>query len=198
MAPGTATQGRVVAIRGAVVDIAFASGRLPAINEALIIEDPGHTPVLVEVQAHLDDSTARAIALQATTGLRRGTPVAVVGGPVAVPVGDAVLGRLLDVTGATGDRRGPLPGDVPRRPIHRAPPPFRAQGAASELFETGIKVIDLLTPHGAGRQGRDVRRRRRRQDRSGDGTDPRHGRRNTKASRSSPASVSGRARGMRC
>ena len=150
MASGTAGDGKVVAIRGAVVDIAFAPGPLPAINEALTLEDPGHAPVLVEVQAHLDDSTLRAIALQATTGLRRGAPVGRVGGPVTVPVGDAVLGRLLDVTGDTGDRLGPLSGDVPRRPIHRAPPPFRALGADSELFRTGIKVIDLLAPHAQG------------------------------------------------
>ncbi|WP_149866403.1 F0F1 ATP synthase subunit beta [Tropicimonas marinistellae] len=142
--------GRVVAIRGAVVDIAFTQGSLPAINDALIIENSGEKPTLVEVQAHLDDEVLRAIALQATIGLRRGASVRRMGGAVLVPVGDAVLGRLLDVTGAPGDRLGPLPGNVPRRPIHRAPPPFRAQGAASELFRTGIKVIDLLAPHARG------------------------------------------------
>ncbi|HHC29498.1 MAG TPA: F0F1 ATP synthase subunit beta, partial [Rhodobacterales bacterium] len=99
--------GRVIAIRGAVVDVAFPGApELPAINDALIIEDSAHSPVVVEVQAHLDASAVRAIALQATTGLRRGAPVRAVGGPLEVPVGDAVLGRLLDVTGAVGDKRG--------------------------------------------------------------------------------------------
>ncbi|MGI3166066.1 F0F1 ATP synthase subunit beta [Pseudooceanicola sp. 200-1SW] len=142
--------GRVIAIRGAVVDIAFDAGPLPAVNDALEIRapdrDPDMAPVLVEVQAHLDATRLRAIALQATSGLRRGTPVRALGGPLTAPVGPAVLGRLLDVTGATGDRGAPLPADTPRRPIHAAPPPFAAQGAAAQIFHTGIKVIDLLAP----------------------------------------------------
>ncbi|EEX14452.1 ATP synthase F1, beta subunit [Citreicella sp. SE45] len=138
--------GRVAAIRGAVVDIAFTDGALPAINDALALEPPGLPPVLVEVQAHLDTATVRAIALQATTGLRRGIPARPLGGPLTAPVGDAVLGRLLDVTGATGDGLGALPDDTPRRPIHAPPPPLGAQGAGSEIFYTGIKVIDLLAP----------------------------------------------------
>jgi F-type H+-transporting ATPase subunit beta len=101
---------------------------------------------MAEVQGHLDGRKVRAIALQATTGLKRGDLVKRVGGPVQVPVGDAVLGRLLDVTGAIGDKRAPLPADVPRRPIHHAPPSFASQTGASELFATGIKVIDLLAP----------------------------------------------------
>lgn len=137
---------QVVAIRGAVVDIAFPDGDLPPINDALEISSPGLAPVTVEVQAHLDGQTVRALALQATMGLRRGAEVARVGGPVMVPVGDAVLGRLLDVTGATGDRGALLGPEVPRRPIHRAAPAFQAQDGTSTLFRTGIKVIDLLTP----------------------------------------------------
>jgi len=144
--PGSAKVGNVVAIRGAVVDVAFANGPLPPINDALVIEQADRAPVLVEVQAHLDGRKARAIALQATTGLKRGAPVRHLGGPVSVPVGAAVLGRLLDVMGHTGDGRGPLGTDVARRAIHQAPPPFRAQDGASDLFHTGIKVIDLLAP----------------------------------------------------
>jgi F-type H+-transporting ATPase subunit beta len=140
------SDGKVVAVRGAVIDIAFAPGELPQIENALLIEDAERGTVLAEVQAHLDDHTVRAIALQATTGLRRGDIVKKVGGPVLVPVGDAVLGRLLDVTGKIGDKLGVLPDDVPKRPIHRAPPPFSAQSGASDLFATGIKVIDLLAP----------------------------------------------------
>ncbi len=138
--------GKVVAIRGAVVDITFAGHGLPPINDALAIKSKGRGPVLVEVQAHLDGSTVRTIALQATTGLRRGAVVSHLGKPLEVPVGNAVLGRLLDVAGEIGDGRGPLPADVPRSPIHRAPPPFSAEDGRTELFRTGIKIIDLLTP----------------------------------------------------
>lgn len=138
--------GAVVAIRGAVIDVSFAAGDLPAINEALQITDPDMAPVTVEVQAHLDPVTVRTIALQATSGLKRGLPVRRAGGPLQVPVGDAVLGRLLNVTGDMGDGKSALGADVPRRSIHRAPPEFRAQAGASTIFQTGIKVIDLLTP----------------------------------------------------
>ncbi|WP_296706014.1 F0F1 ATP synthase subunit beta [Rhodoblastus sp.] len=140
------SDGKVVAIRGAVVDVAFAAGELPPIEDALLIEDAESRTVMAEVQAHLDEKTVRAIALQATTGLRRGDCVVRVGGPVAVPVGDDVLGRLIDVTGRICDNGGELRPDVPRRPIHRAPPPFASQTGASDLFATGIKVIDLLAP----------------------------------------------------
>lgn len=146
MASATLRDGFVVAIRGAVVDIAISRTPLPAINEALTIDTPNRSPVLLEVQAHLDSGTVRAIALEATAGLRRGLPVTRLSGPVEVPVGDLVLGRLLDVTGAVGDGGRSLADDVPRRPIHRPPPPFRALGAAFEQFRTGIKVIDLLAP----------------------------------------------------
>jgi F-type H+-transporting ATPase subunit beta len=145
-----AKPGRVVAIRGAVIDIAFEPGHLPAIEEAVIIDDVVQKTVVAEVQAHLDQSTVRAIALQATTGLRRGDVVRPTGGPVTVPVGDAVLGRLIDVVGRIGDSLGDLPADTPRRPIHRAPPPLSAQTGASDLFATGIKVIDLLAPMAQG------------------------------------------------
>ena len=145
MAPVTKDDGIVVAIRGAVIDIAVAEGLLPAVNEALEIEGPDG-PVPVEVESHLDDQRVRTLALRPTTGLRRGLRARRLGGPISVPVGDAVLGRLLDVTGRIGDLGAPLAADVPRRPIHRAPPPFRAGAAPVEFFRTGIKVIDLLTP----------------------------------------------------
>lgn len=139
--------GKVVAVRGAVIDVAFANGRLPAIEEGVSILDVSRQePIIAEVQAHLDERTVRTIALQSSAGVRRGDAVERVGGPVVVPVGDAVLGRLLDVTGQVGDKRGALPADVPRRPIHRQPPPLSSQTGTTSLFETGIKVIDLLTP----------------------------------------------------
>ncbi|MFM0136287.1 F0F1 ATP synthase subunit beta [Caballeronia grimmiae] len=140
------SHGRVIAVRGAVVDVAFDGAALPLIEESLaIIADEG-PPIIAEVQAHVDEHTVRALALQSTNGLRRGAPVQASGGPIQVPVGEAMLGRLIDVTGAPGDRGAPLPVHVPRRPIHRPAPPLSSQGAATGIFATGIKVIDLLTP----------------------------------------------------
>ncbi len=140
------SDGQVIAIRGAVIDVRFSGAELPSIKDALLVENGGDGTVTIEVQAHLDASTVRGIALKATAGLRRGARVRRVGGPVEVPVGEAVLGRLLDVTGRVGDTHGPLSEEVPRRPIYRAPPPFSGRSAPSELFRTGIKVFDLLTP----------------------------------------------------
>lgn len=95
--------GRVTAVRGAVVDVAFDAGELPLIEEALLIIADDAPPIVAEVQAHLDERTVRALALRSTNGLRRGAPVLASGGPVAVPVGESLLGRLIDVTGAPGD-----------------------------------------------------------------------------------------------
>src|SRR5271166_5226393 len=137
--------GRVVSIRGAVLDLAF-DVRPPPIEDAVEIVDSDGRVVVAEIQAHLDSRTARAIALEPTTGLRRGDLARSAGGPVAIPVGEAMLGRLIDVLGRFGDRGPPLPFDAPRWPIHRKPPPFSAQTGATKLFATGIKVIDLLAP----------------------------------------------------
>ncbi len=137
--------GRVTAIRGAVVDLAFEHGP-PPIDDAVEIEDADGRIVVAEIQAQLDGSSARAIALEATTGLRRGDRSRRAGGPVTIQVGEAVLGRLIDVLGRVGDRGPPLPADAPRWPIHRKPPPFAVQTGATRLFSTGVKVIDLLAP----------------------------------------------------
>lgn len=137
--------GKVVAIRGAVLDIAFDDD-LPAINDALVVHDDQAGDVVVEVQAHRDDRTIRAIAMASTTGFRRGNRAERTGGPIRVPVGDAVLGRLLDVLGRSGDDGAPFPDDVERRPIHHAPPPLSEQRKVTDLFTSGIKVLDLLTP----------------------------------------------------
>ncbi|MCB2046935.1 MAG: F0F1 ATP synthase subunit beta [Novosphingobium sp.] len=139
-------QGSVVAIRGAVLDIEFPAGAVPEIEEALLIDAEGGDPVVAEVQAHLDRQHVRAIALQVTSGLRRGVSARATGSAITVPVGDKVLGRLLGVTGAIGDKGEPIPPDAPRWPIHRRPPAFSAQSRPSDLFRTGIKVIDLLIP----------------------------------------------------
>ena len=146
MAPADAPRGTVVAVRGSVVDVRFPAGCLPRIEDALVIEDRETGRVLVEVQAHVAEDRVRTVALAATAGLRRGDPVTALGGPLRVPVGEAVLGRLLDALGVPGDRGPALPADVPRRPIHRAPPPLAAQNGTTRIFATGIKVIDLLTP----------------------------------------------------
>ncbi|MBV9288287.1 MAG: F0F1 ATP synthase subunit beta, partial [Hyphomicrobiales bacterium] len=121
-------------------------GLPPPVEDAVEIVDSAGGVVVAEVQAHLDAHTARAIALAPTGGLKRGDPARSAGGPVTIPVGEATLGRLLDVLGRVGDHGAPLPDDTPRWPIHRKPPAFSAQTGATRLFATGIKVLDLLTP----------------------------------------------------
>ena len=138
--------GAVLAVRGAVVDVAFAGGDLPPIDEVLVIEWDRPALLIVEVQAHLDATTVRGVALHATAGLQRGIPVRPTGSPITVPVGDAVLGRLLDVTGNVRDNGPPLPTGMPRVPIHRTAPALADRSPATAIFETGIKVIDLLAP----------------------------------------------------
>lgn len=138
-------QGRVVAVRGPVVDVAFSEGPLPPVDDAVRIDAPTGA-LIAEVQSHVDEHVVRAVSLDPTGGLARGVTVEAMGGPIAVPVGDAVLGRLLTPIGAIGDGGAALAADVPRRPIHRAPPPLEAQSPSTAMFETGIKVIDLLTP----------------------------------------------------
>jgi len=142
----TGAAGVITAVRGAVVDAVFAAGALPPIEESLLIEKDDGEAVVAEVQAHLDRSRLRAIALQSTVGLRRGQAVRATGGPIATPVGEAVLGRLIDATGRVADNGPPIPAEAPRRPIHRAAPALARQTGATEIFATGIKVIDLLTP----------------------------------------------------
>jgi F-type H+-transporting ATPase subunit beta len=139
-------RGRVVAVRGAVLDVRFDALALPAIEGALSIAWDRPTPLIAEVQAHLDARTVRAIALQDTAGLARGTIAQATGAPLSVPVGEAVLGRLLDVMGSVRDRGANLPDDTPRWPIHRAAPTLSDQAASRAVFETGIKVLDLLCP----------------------------------------------------
>jgi F-type H+-transporting ATPase subunit beta len=144
--PPAPARGRVVALHGPVIDIAFAAGTLPPIEAALRIAWDRPAVLLAEVQSHLDSATVRAVALQPTAGLRRGTAVEATGGPLTMPVGTAVLGRLLDVMGAVQDGGAALPPEIERWPIHRRPPPLAAQTAASTVFATGIKVVDLLAP----------------------------------------------------
>jgi len=138
--------GHVAAVHGSVLDVKFPEGRLPAINEALAIEWDRDHKLFAEVQQHLNATLVRAVALQTTSGLKRGTNVRRTGAPVRVPVGDAVLGRMLNATGEPVDRGPALPKDTERRPIHAATPSLARLGRGREIFQTGVKVIDLLAP----------------------------------------------------
>ena len=135
---------KVTSVRGPVIDF-VCDGPLPAINDAVIV-DPEGAGVVCEVQAHLDMQHFRAIALQPSQGLSRLMRAKLTGAPITVPVGEPVLGRLLNVLGETGDGGPALPDDTPRRPIHQASPPLSRQSPGVHLFTTGIKVLDLLAP----------------------------------------------------
>ncbi|HVA87357.1 MAG TPA: F0F1 ATP synthase subunit beta [Candidatus Saccharimonadales bacterium] len=140
--PGT---GRVVQITGPVVDIEFPAGHLPAIYNAVEIERPGEEPLTCEIQQHLGNNWVRSVAMTTTDGLARGVPVRDTGAPITVPVGDATLGRVFDVLGHPIDNKGQVSTEH-MLPIHREPPPFDAQTTEVEVFETGLKVIDLICP----------------------------------------------------
>jgi F-type H+-transporting ATPase subunit beta len=134
--------GTIVQVIGAVVDVEFPRDSIPNVYDALKIEDRDLT---LEVQQQLGDGVVRAIAMGASEGLRRGLPVANTGDPITVPVGEKTLGRIMDVLGNPIDRAGPV--DTEHRwPIHRAAPKYEDQATSTELFETGIKVIDLIMP----------------------------------------------------
>ena len=140
----TAT-GKVIQITGPVVDIEFPPGQLPAIYNAVEILREGETPLTCEVQQHLGNNWVRSVAMTTTDGLARGTAVRDTGGPISVPVGEVTLGRVFDVLGNAIDGKG----DVDRTktlPIHRSAPAFDQQTTEVEVFETGLKVIDLICP----------------------------------------------------
>ncbi|MEX1113112.1 MAG: F0F1 ATP synthase subunit beta [Patescibacteria group bacterium] len=133
--------GSIVQIIGPVVDVRF-SGKLPEIHEALVISGTGLT---LEVQQHLGSGVVRTVAMSSTEGLVRGQEVKASGKPISVPVGSDVLGRMFNVLGEPIDDQGAPKGKT-RWPIHRDSPPFTAQSTETEVFETGIKVIDLIAP----------------------------------------------------
>ena len=138
--------GIVTEIIGPVVDVHFKESR-PAIGDALLVEGNGvHGRITLEVAAHLGLERVRAIAMNETAGLGRGEAVVATGAPVKVPVGERTLGRLFNVLGEPIDGKEPLPEDTPRLPIHRIAPAFDEQATRAEIFETGIKAIDLITP----------------------------------------------------
>ena len=145
-----AMHGTVVRIAGSVVDVSFPGCDLPEINTALEVHWDIPQRLTLEVHQHLNSVTVRCVAIQETAALACGTSVLNTGQPINVPVGDAVLGRLLNVVGDTIDKSPPLPSDTPRRPIHRKPPRLASQRASGDLFLSGIKVIDLLAPLASG------------------------------------------------
>ncbi|MGB5210310.1 MAG: F0F1 ATP synthase subunit beta [Gammaproteobacteria bacterium] len=136
------SSGKTLQIIGAVVDVQFPRDQIPAIYEALKIDDSGLT---LEVQQQLGDGVVRTIAMGSSEGLKRGMAVSNTGGPISVPVGTKTLGRIMDVLGEPVDEAGPI-GEEERWPIHRPAPSFEEQAASVEILETGIKVIDLIMP----------------------------------------------------
>ncbi|NLG64318.1 MAG: F0F1 ATP synthase subunit beta, partial [Actinobacteria bacterium] len=142
-------KGRVVQVIGAVVDVEFPD-ELPAIHNALRIpmdRDGQQAELMVEVQQHLGGDKVRTVAMDSTDGLARGVEVIDTGEPMTIPVGEPTLGRVMNVLGETIDQGEPLADGVERWPIHRPAPSFEALEPTDEVFETGIKVIDLLAPY---------------------------------------------------
>jgi F-type H+/Na+-transporting ATPase subunit beta len=136
------SNGKIVQIIGAVVDVEFSRDSMPRVFEALKMQSPELT---FEVQQQLGDGVVRAIAMGSTDGLRRGMEVLATGNPIMVPVGQATLGRIMNVLGTPIDEAGPVNTDT-YMPIHRKPPAYADQAATVEILETGIKVIDLIMP----------------------------------------------------
>ncbi len=142
--------GKIVQVIGPVVDVYFPAGNLPGIYGALKIEDrEKDINLIVEVVHHLGDNRVRCIAMDYTDGLVRGMPVEDLQGPITVPVGEETLGRILNVLGEPIDDMGPVNAQE-NQPIHKAAPAFEEQETKTEIFETGIKVIDLLEPYPQG------------------------------------------------
>ena len=137
--------GRVVQILGGVVDVEFPEGEVPELFEAIEVERPGKEPLILEVQKHLGDNWVRTVAMDSTDGLQRGVPADATGAPILVPVGPATLGRIFNVLGKPVDNKGPVEA-ASRYPIHRPAPNFAEQSTRVEIFETGVKVIDLIAP----------------------------------------------------
>jgi F-type H+-transporting ATPase subunit beta len=141
------SEGKVVEIIGPVLDVRFEQGELPNIYNALIVEmDGGKRKITVEVAQHLGENMVRAVAMQPTDGMVRGITATDTGKPISIPVGNGVLGRIMNVIGEPVDNAGPIKADR-LDPIHREAPSFAEQDTSSEMLETGIKVIDLLEPY---------------------------------------------------
>ena len=144
-------KGKIIQVMGPVVDVEF-NGYLPEINEAIevTLADANKDRLVLEVAAHIGDSRVRTIAMDMTEGLIRGQECTAQGGPIKVPVGEAVLGRIFNVIGDPIDEGDAISADAPRWSIHRSAPTFEEQSTKTEMFETGIKVVDLLAPYSKG------------------------------------------------
>jgi len=136
------SSGNIVEIIGAVVDVQFAADAVPNVYDAIVVDDVNLT---LEVQAQLGDGIVRTIAMGVTEGLKRGLAVSDTGSPIAVPVGQGTLGRIMDVLGNPVDNAGDVEAER-RDPIHREPPSYADQASDTAILETGIKVIDLIMP----------------------------------------------------
>lgn len=141
-------EGKIIQVIGPVLDIRFSTGQLPNLLNAIEIDNHGKR-LVAEVSQHIGDDTVRCISMSSTDGLVRGDKAIDTGAAISVPVGDKTLGRLLNVLGETIDNKDQLD-DVEKNPIHRRPPKFEDQQTATEMFETGIKVIDLIAPYARG------------------------------------------------
>jgi len=143
--------GKVIQVIGPVLDVEFVPDHLPELYNALVVEQPGGNGVpplklVAEVQQHIGRNQVRAVAMSSTDGVVRGMEVVDTGGPITVPVGKAALGRILNVLGEPVDEGAPIPASAERWPIHRETPKFVDLEPKTEVFETGIKVIDLIAP----------------------------------------------------
>jgi F-type H+-transporting ATPase subunit beta len=136
------TRGKVVQVIGPVVDVEFPAGRLPGLLNALVV-DKENGPVVIEVEQHLGNNWVRCVAMDSTEGIRRGSDVSDTGAPIEVPVGPPTLGRMFNVLGQPIDGLGPVETET-KFPIHRPAPAFDEQVTEAQVFETGIKVIDLV------------------------------------------------------
>ena len=139
------TTGRVVQILGGVVDVEFPEGQTPNLFDAIHVNRPGKTPLVLEVQKDLGDNWVRTLAMDATDGLKRGVSAEATGAPIMVPVGPSTLVRIFNVLGNPVDEKGEVKAVI-HYPIHRPAPSFADQSTRVEVFETGIKVIDLIAP----------------------------------------------------
>ncbi len=138
--------GKVVHVVGPVVDVQFFGPDLPAIHNALRIQDEEHNlKITLEVEEHLGDGVVRCVAMSTTRGLSRGISVEDTGSPISIPVGESSLGRVVNLLGAPLDGEGPIE-SIRYDTIHKSPPPFDEQVPAVEFYETGIKSVDLLAP----------------------------------------------------
>ena len=146
--------GKVVQVMGPVLDIRFKDGELPALLNAIELENNGKK-LIVEVAQHIGDNVVRCIAMAATDGLVRGTDAVDTGEPIKVPVGDECLGRVFNLLGDPVDEQ-PAPQNAEHWPIHRSAPAFDEQESATEILETGIKVVDLICPYATAHNGYSV------------------------------------------